>query len=186
MVYSANSPLTSFLYTNKLTVKDTVMLSFVSGVGTYEESLKGICACGLLKVCPQEKGKKERRIGWVRVKLNNITSINQRPALAWLHRGLWNCTAELIPSWGKGPGLLYPPLKSVTGYRLPGMQGGWYITRQGDSCLTENNYPERGAAVRCQQPELAAAGRWENYQVKGSGRSNNISSSTIPLILIFP
>lgn len=150
MVYSANSPITSFLYTKKLTVKDTVMLSFVSGVGTYEESLKGICACGLLKVCPQKKGKKERRIGWVRVKLNNITSISQRPALAWLHRGLWNCTAELIPSWGKEPGLLYPPLKSVTGYRLPGMRGGgvgvvhnqtgWFLldwkqlSREGSSC----------------------------------------------------
>lgn len=179
MVYSANSPITSFLYTKKLTVKDTVMLSFVSGVGTYEESLKGICACSLLKVCPQEKGKKERRIGWVRVKLNNITSINQRPALAWSHRGMWNCTAELIPSWGKEPGLLYPPLKSVTGYRLPGMQGWWYINGQSGSCLTENNYPERGAAdVSSQNLQQLEDGR--------TTRLRDLAGVTTSVAALFP
>ena len=36
-------------------------------------------------VCFQEKGRKERGIGWVRVELNkNMTSLNQRPALAQL------------------------------------------------------------------------------------------------------
>lgn len=32
----------------------------------------------------------------------------------------------------------------------------------------EDNYLEKGAARGCQQPTLVVAGRWVNYQVRGS------------------
>ena len=54
VVSSANS-ITSSLFLKKMTVKDTAMLACVFRVGTYRESLKGIYAVGLLKVCFQEK-----------------------------------------------------------------------------------------------------------------------------------
>lgn len=160
MVSSANSPVTSSLFLKKMTVKDTAMLACVFRVGTYRESLKGIYAFGLLKVCFQEKGRKERGIGWVRVELNkNMTSLNQRPALAWLHSELWNCIAELTPPWGEEPGLLFP-LKSVTGSGLPGMQAWGYITTQTEWFLFGRERLSREGRS-CELSVASTCGSWK-------------------------
>lgn len=125
---SAKSPITSFPSTKKSTEKDTRMLSFVSWVGTYKESLRGVYACGLLKACSQEKGWEEKRIGWVRVIRTLLVSTRDQlwPDLI----GAVKCTAELVPSWGKESGLLDPTLSHSLSLGFHGTQGWWCITTQ--------------------------------------------------------
>lgn len=162
MVSSANSPITSFLFLKKVTVKDTAMLSCVFIVGTYRELERNLCRRSVFR--------KERGIGWVRVELNkNMTSLNQRSALAWLHSELWNCIAKLTPPWYEEPGLLFPLLKSVTGSRVPGMQAWGYITTQTEWFLFGwEQLSREGRSCELSVASTCAGGRWENDHIRGS------------------